>query len=102
VISRAVRAAALIVVASVMLVAVPNASAGPASATFSAKDFIDGWTAGGGIEVQFAPRWSLKGEYLYADLGRANHTFVFPGVPALNDSTHVTLNIVRAGVNLRF
>jgi opacity protein-like surface antigen len=79
-----------------------NASAGPASATFSAKDFIDGWTAGGGIEVQFAPRWSLKGEYLYADLGRANHTFVFPGVPALNDSTHVTLNIVRAGVNFRF
>ena len=79
-----------------------NASAAGASATFSATDFIDGWTAGAGIEVLLAPRWSLKGEYLYADLGRANHTFVFTGVPALNDSAHVTLNIVRAGVNFRF
>jgi len=79
-----------------------NASAPGVSATFSAKDFIDGWTAGGGIEVAFAPRWSLKGEYLYADFGRANHTFVFPLLPALNDSAHVTLNVVRAGVNFRF
>ncbi len=79
-----------------------NASAPGASATFSAKDFVDGWTAGGGIEVQVAPRWSVKGEYLYMDLGRANHTFVLTGLPALNDSAHVTLNIVRAGVNFRF
>src|ERR1043166_5491376 len=54
-----------------------NASAPGASATFSANDFVDGWTAGGGIEVQLAQRWSVKGEYLYADLGRANHTVVF-------------------------
>ncbi len=79
-----------------------NASAPGASATFSAKDFIDGWTAGGGIEVQVAPQWSVKGEYLFADLGRANHTVVFTGLPALTDSAHVTLNIVRAGVNFRF
>jgi len=79
-----------------------NASAAGTTATFSATDFIDGWTAGAGVEVQFAQRWSLKGEYLYADLGRANHTFVFTGVPPLNDSAHVTLNIVRAGVNFRF
>ena len=79
-----------------------NASAPGASATFSARDFVDGWTAGGGIEVQVMPRWSVKGEYLYADLGRTNHTFVFPSLPALNDSAHVTLNIVRAGVNFRF
>ena len=58
--------------------------------------------AGGGIEVQVIPRWSVKGEYLYADLGRANHTFVFTGVPAVTDSALVTLNIVRAGVNFRF
>jgi outer membrane immunogenic protein len=79
-----------------------HASAAGATATFSATDFVDGWTAGAGIEVQLAQRWSLKGEYLYADLGRADHTFVFTGVPALNDSAHVTLNIVRAGVNFRF
>ena len=79
-----------------------NASAGPASASFSATDFIDGWTAGGGIEVLLAPRWSVKGEYLYTDLGRANHNFAIPGIPTITDSAHVTLNSVRAGVNFRF
>ncbi len=49
-----------------------------------------------------APRWSVKGEYLYVDLGRANHSFAFTGLPTLNDSAHVTLNVVRAGVNFRF
>ena len=83
------------------LVTDANASAGPATASFSAKDFVDGWTAGGGIEVQVAPRWSVKGEYLFADFGRANHSFVFTGLPTLTDSAHVTLNIVRAGVNVR-
>jgi len=79
-----------------------NAAAGPVTATFNAKDSMNGWTAGGGIEVQFAPRWSVKGEYLYVDLGRANHSFAFAGLPTLNDSAHVTLNVVRAGVNFRF
>jgi len=49
-----------------------------------------------------APRWSVKGEYLYVDLGRANHSFAFTGLPTLNHSAHVTLNVVRAGVNFRF
>jgi outer membrane immunogenic protein len=79
-----------------------NASAPGATATFSAKDFVDGWTAGGGIEVQVVPGWSVKGEYLYADLGRANHSIAFTGLPTLNDSAHLTLNVVRAGVNFRF
>ena len=28
-----------------------------------------GWTAGGGLEWMFAPNWTIKGEYLYYDLG---------------------------------
>lgn len=44
----------------------------------------------------------MKGEYLYADLGRANHSVVLTGLPTLDDSAHLTLNIVRAGVNFRF
>jgi outer membrane immunogenic protein len=41
---------------------------GPASGSASATR--TGWTAGGGIEtaLAFAPRWSLKAEYLYYDL----------------------------------
>ena len=30
-----------------------------------------GWTAGGGGEWMFMPKWSLKGEALYYDLGSA-------------------------------
>lgn len=31
-----------------------------------------GWTAGAGLEWIFANSWSLKAEYLYLDLGKAN------------------------------
>jgi outer membrane immunogenic protein len=33
-----------------------------------------GWTAGGGVEWAFAPRWSLKAEYLFADFGRVTYS----------------------------
>ena len=29
-----------------------------------------GWTAGGGVEWAFAPKWSAKLEYLYTDIYR--------------------------------
>jgi outer membrane immunogenic protein len=60
-----------------------------------------GWTGGGGIEWAFAPQWSAKLEYLYADFG--GHTSYLNPVPAgfLNRASGVTLNesIVRIGVN---
>ena len=31
--------------------------------------FYLGWAAGAGIEYAFAPRWSAKLEYIYADYG---------------------------------
>jgi outer membrane immunogenic protein len=31
-----------------------------------------GWTIGAGVEHMFAPNWSVKGEYLYYDLGNSN------------------------------
>jgi opacity protein-like surface antigen len=78
------------------------AAAGPASATISLRDTRSGWTAGGGIEVALAPNWSAKLEYLYLDLGRHNTTLAFAGVPATVDDAHLTMNVVRAGVNYRF
>jgi 3-hydroxybutyryl-CoA dehydratase len=65
------------------------------------------WTAGTGIEVEFAPRWSAKLEYLYLDLGRTTWSWVFPnpllGPPlAVNDEAHLTMSVVRGGVNWRF
>ena len=84
------------------------ATAGPLSASFSQREIRSGWTAGAGIEVGFAPNWSAKLEYLYADFGNVRTTWLAPTVPllpplpALNDDARLTMNVVRAGVNYRF
>jgi outer membrane immunogenic protein len=79
-----------------------TATAGPLVATFNSHDIRDGWTVGGGIEVGLASNWSVKAEYLYVDLGSAPTTWTFSGVPAINNNSHVTMNVVRAGLNYRF
>lgn len=63
-----------------------------------------GWTAGGGFEYAFADRWTLKAEYLYADLGSRSVTLSDPEVPgsALTAKNDFSLQIVRAGLNYRF
>jgi outer membrane immunogenic protein len=60
------------------------------------SDYRDGWTAGGGIEVLFAPNWSFKVEYLYVDLGNKVMFNVVPGVP---EWVSVRDNVVRVGIN---
>jgi outer membrane immunogenic protein len=67
-----------------------------------------GWTAGGGIEWNFFSNWTVKGEYLYADLGSQTTSVTYftpppPGIPGSvtfqnNDRYH----IVRFGVNYIF
>jgi outer membrane immunogenic protein len=79
-----------------------------------------GWTVGGGLEWMFAPRWSLKAEYLYYDLGSASYSVsplvsrfstAFGGNPAgstafstntIRATTNFNGNIVRAGLNFHF
>ncbi len=67
-----------------------------------------GWVAGVGGEYAFAPRWSVKLEYLHVDLGRvsttsANLTAFAPPIPfPTNVYTHsidLKSDVVRAGVN---
>jgi outer membrane immunogenic protein len=55
-----------------------------------------GWTIGGGVEYKFAPEWSLKAEYLYADLGTFKDNT--PSL-ALTRTGDLTLNTVRVGIN---
>ena len=59
-----------------------------------------GWTAGGGIEWMFSPRWSAKFEYLYADLSSGGTTGGFGWNWGYH--FHPEVNIVRAGVNYHF
>jgi high affinity Mn2+ porin len=54
-----------------------------------------GWTAGVGLEYAFAPHWSARLEYLYADLGRADVSF--PSGARYTSAAHV--QAVRVGLN---
>jgi outer membrane immunogenic protein len=64
-----------------------------------------GYVVGGGIEYLIAPRWSLKAEYQYIDLG--SYTLSSPEVPPSGFifSTNKIVNefhTVRAGLNWHF
>jgi outer membrane immunogenic protein len=81
-----------------------------------------GWTAGGGAEWMFLPNWSLKGEYLYYDLGKVTYNQGLSGAYVTANSavpgnysagqpwwgnmsqvsTRFNGNIVRLGVNYHF
>ncbi len=66
-----------------------------------------GYTVGGGIEHMFTPNWSVKGEYLYYDLGRSNVAvnLVAPGRgvgTGYNTNFRNDGHIVRAGLNYKF
>ncbi|MGD9837411.1 MAG: outer membrane protein [Afipia sp.] len=79
----------------------------PTCYTQSPNRLVPGWTVGGGIEYAFAPRWSLKGEYLYANFQETiAPTAVSPSVGAIASSYSAKfsteLNIVRIGFNYKF
>jgi len=73
-----------------------------------------GWTLGGGLEYAFAQNWSLKGEYLYFNLGNVSYAAgtmtatdaifgnVASTVAVASRTTDFTGNIVRFGVNYKF
>jgi outer membrane immunogenic protein len=63
-------------------------------------DTRTGWTAGGGLEWMFAPRWSAKIEYLFVDLSNNNNNW--GGGWNWGWNFHPQVNIVRAGVNYHF
>jgi outer membrane immunogenic protein len=52
-----------------------------------------GWTVGGGIEYSFAPQWSVRAEYRYADFSS-----FFDGVATRRE----TLQRAQAGVSYHF
>ena len=60
----------------------------------------DEGVAGAGLEFAVAPRWTLKAEYLYVDLGKFN-CGVACGA-AVTDNVTFRTNLIRAGINYRF
>ncbi len=70
-----------------------------------------GWAFGGGVEWAFLPNWSLRAEYLHADLG--THAASFPGfvygtVPSFPVPQQflaeipLRANVVKLGVSFHF
>ncbi len=83
----------------------------PICNTASSNNSRLGWTAGGGIEWMFAANWTVKGEYLYADLGTTSSTSIATVIggtaqPLPNATiTHnhrLTESIGRLGLNYKF
>jgi outer membrane immunogenic protein len=81
----------------------------PVAASASESKLKVGWALGGGMEYALTRNWSLKGEYLYVDLGSVsvvNNISTFSsGVAysnALGISTDLTAHIARLGANFRF
>jgi outer membrane immunogenic protein len=72
----------------------------------SEKETLTGWTAGGGFELALGGKASLKGEYLFVDLG--SHSVRAGGVSPLTTpdnaiSTRVDteLHVGRVGINFQ-
>jgi outer membrane immunogenic protein len=62
-----------------------------------------GWIAGLGAGYAFAPRWSVKGEWLYADFGSISTTLASPnGFVGATSEAKVKTNLIRMGVDYQF
>ena len=72
-------------------------------ASQSLSDTKTGWVAGVGGAYAFTPNLSVKGEYLYTDLGNIRGTLSTPtGFVSLTSQAKVKANILRVGVDYRF
>ena len=62
-----------------------------------------GWTAGAGAEYAITPKWSVKAEYLYVNLGKTNVNYVdaFTGLPGYASASNRN-HVVRLGINYHF
>jgi outer membrane immunogenic protein len=80
-----------------------NPNGGEVVATGSSSTTKAGWTVGAGLEGVISGKWTGKIEYLYVDYGTVNGTFTDPGAGIqASFSSHVTDNVVRAGLNYHY
>ncbi|MGA8498575.1 MAG: outer membrane beta-barrel protein [Xanthobacteraceae bacterium] len=67
---------------------------GATTATANFNTIRAGYAAGGGVEGVVSGNWTVKLEYLFMDFGTFTNNFA-----PIPQSTHVTDNIVRVGLN---
>jgi outer membrane immunogenic protein len=66
-----------------------------------------GYALGGGIEYAFTPSWTVKAEYIYADLGKRNTTYQGTAASGAGGYSFTTSNrdrvsLARVGLNYKF
>lgn len=61
-----------------------------------------GWTLGAGVETMLAPRWSVKAEYLYVDLGKKSFDAPTIAPVDFDVSAKFRQQTVRIGLNYHF
>jgi outer membrane immunogenic protein len=63
-----------------------------------------GWTVGAGAEFALSPNWTVKAEYLYADLGSKVYNFYegSAGWARISGTASLTMSIARVGFNYQF
>jgi outer membrane immunogenic protein len=66
----------------------------------SESNFHHGWTVGAGVEWMFAPRWSVKFEYLYRDF--SSETYFAGLLPPGVSSGNIGFHSGQVGVNFHF
>ena len=70
--------------------------------TTSASATKLGWVLGVGLEYAFSTNWTVKGEYLRADLGNFECGAPCSGVAGVPSSVSFKADMVRLGVNYKF
>lgn len=79
----------------------------------SVNNMLSGWAGGGGVEWLFSPKWSMKLEYIYYNLGPinnqinlsqfvANNPTVSFATATGNTLANYSENAVRLGMNFHF
>ncbi len=67
---------------------------------FSDSRFHTGWTAGAGVELMVAPKWSVKAEYLYRSF--SSQTYFAAQVPGGVPTGTLAINSGQVGINYHF
>jgi len=79
-----------------------EARASAVTASASDNQFRNGWTVGAGVEMMITPMISARLEYMYLDFGNQTTSWQAAATPVFTHTSNLTMNVVRAGVNLRF
>src|ERR1700680_4648102 len=83
-----------------------NVGAGTPLTTDQISQTHYGWTAGGGIEIAMLSNWTVRAEYLYANIGTISSALSIQNAPgrgaAIAYADGLAESVARAAVNYKF